>query len=48
MKLTIENAVEIAKKYNFSYDKICNAIYIPNNIQIDHDSFVFMQFVFGS
>ena len=48
MKLTVENAIEIAKKYNFSYDKICNSIYIPNNIQIDHDSFVFMQFVFGS
>ena len=44
MKLTIENAVEIAKKYNFSYDEELGEIVIPPSIGIDDDDFSFMRF----
>lgn len=44
MKLTIENAVEIAKKYNFVYDEELAEIVIPPNIYIDDDDFSFMRF----
>ena len=48
MKLTIENAVEIAKKYNFVYDEDLEEIVIPNGIRIDDDDFAFMRFESGS
>lgn len=44
MKLTVENAVEIAKKYNFSYDEDLEEIVIPQSIVIDDDDFSFMRF----
>lgn len=47
MKLTIENAVEIAKKYNFVYDEDLEEIVIPNGIRIDDDDFAFMRFEHG-
>lgn len=47
MKLTVENAVEIAKKYNFVYDKDLEEIVVPNSIRIDDDDFVFMRFEHG-
>lgn len=43
MKLTVENAVEIAKKYGFTYDEDLLAIIVPTNIYIDDDDFSFMQ-----
>lgn len=43
MKLTVENAVEIAKKYNFSYDEDLQEIVIPPSIGIDDDDFSFMR-----
>ena len=42
MELTFENAVEIAKKYNFCYNKDLLEIVIPNNIFIDDDDLTFM------
>lgn len=44
MKLTVENAVEIAKKYNFAYDEDLQEIVIPPSIGIDDDDFSFMRF----
>lgn len=44
MELTVENAVEIAKKYNFSYDEDLEEIIIPNNICVDDDDYSFMRF----
>ena len=44
MKLTIENAVEIAKKYNFAFDEDLLEIVIPRSIVIDDDDFSFMRF----
>lgn len=43
MKLTVENAVEIAKKYNFAYDEDLQEIVVPTNIYIDDDDFSFMR-----
>lgn len=42
MKLTVENAIEIAKKYNFQFDENLREIVIPHNIRIDDDDFSFM------
>lgn len=44
MKLTVENAVEIATKYNFAYDEDLQEIVIPPSIGIDDDDFSFMRF----
>lgn len=43
MKLTVENAVEIAEKYGFTYDKKLLEIIIPHLIYIDDDYFSFMK-----
>lgn len=43
MKLTVENAVEIAKKYNFPFDEDLQEIVVPTNIYIDDDDFSFMR-----
>ena len=45
MKLTVENAVKIAEKYNFSYDEDLEEIVIPQSIVIDDDDFSFMRFI---
>ena len=47
MKLTVENAVEIAKKYNFAYDEDLQEIVIPSNIWIDDDDLGFMRLETG-
>lgn len=47
MKLTVKNAVEIAKKYNFVYDEDLQEIVIPHNIRIDDDDWSFLRFVNG-
>ena len=44
MKLTLENAIEIAKKYNFAFDEDLLEIVIPPSIVIDDDDFSFMRF----
>lgn len=44
MKLTVENAVEIAKKYNFPYDEDLREIVVPNIIWVDDDDLTFMRF----
>ena len=44
MKLTVENAVEIAKKYNFHFDEDLLGIIIPTNIYIDDGDFSFLRF----
>lgn len=44
MKLTVENAIEIAKKYNLVYDEDLQEIDIPPSIVIDDDDFSFMRF----
>lgn len=44
MKLTVKNAIEIAKKYNFFYDEDLQEIVIPHNIRIDDDDWSFMRF----
>ena len=41
MKLTVENAIEIAKKYNFHFDEDLLGIIIPTNIYIDDGDFSF-------
>lgn len=43
MKLTVENAIEIAKKYNFPFDEDLQEIVIPPNIYIDDNYFSFMK-----
>ena len=47
MKLTVENAVEIAKKYNFHFDEDLLGIIIPTNIYIDDGDFSFLRFETG-
>lgn len=44
MKLTVDNAIAIAKKYNFVYDEELAEIVIPPSIVIDDDDFSFMRF----
>ena len=44
MKLTVENAIEIAKKYNFPFDEDLQEIVIPPSIVIDDHDFSFMRF----
>lgn len=48
MKLTVENAIEIAKKYNFPFDEDLQGIVVPTNIYIDDADFTFLLFEFGS
>lgn len=48
MELTVENAIEIAEKYGFSYEKELLEIVIPSNIYIDDDYFAFLRFENGS
>ena len=48
MKLTVENAVEIAEKYGFTYDKKLLEIIIPHLIYIDDDDLTFLRFEYGS
>ena len=48
MKLTVENAIEIAEKYGFTYDEDLLAIVVPTNIYIDDDDFSFLLFEIGS
>lgn len=48
MKLTVENAIEIAKKHGFSYKKELLEIVIPSNIYIDDDYLTFLRFENGS
>ena len=43
MKLTVENAVEIAKKYNFHFDEKWQEIVINSNIWIDDDDLGFLR-----
>ena len=45
MKLTVENAIKIAEKYNFAYDEDLQEIIIPIRIVIDDDDFSFMRFI---
>ena len=42
MELTVKNAVEIAKKYNFIYDEELAEIVIPNIVRIDDNDLRFM------
>lgn len=48
MKLTVENAVKIAEKYNFTYDDDLEEIVIPHIIWIDDDDLTFMRFEHSS
>lgn len=48
MKLTVENAIEIAKKYNFPFDEDLQEIVIQPYILIDDNDFAFLRFEFGS
>lgn len=48
MKLTVENAIEIAKKYGFTYDEDLLTIIVPTNIYIDDGDFSFLRFEYGS
>lgn len=48
MKLTVENAIEIAKKHGFFYEKELLEIVIPHFINIDDDYFAFLRFENGS
>lgn len=45
MKLTVENTIEIAKKYNFVYVEELNEILIPHTFRIDDDDWSFLRFV---
>lgn len=47
MKLTVKNAIKIAKKYNFLYDEDLQEIVIPHNFRIDDDDWSFLRFVTG-
>lgn len=42
MELTVENAIEIAKKYDFIYDEELAEIVMPNIVRIDDNDLRFM------
>lgn len=48
MELTVENAVEIAEKYGFTYEEKMNEIVISHLIYIDDDDLIFLRFEYGS
>ena len=46
MKLTVENVVKTAEKYNFVYDEDLHEVVVPHNIYIDDNDFTFMRVVY--